>query len=337
MNVLVTGGAGYIGSHTTLALFKASFNVVVLDNLSNSSEEPINRVSLLIGKSITFIQGDVRDYKLILKLLIEYKIDAVIHFSGLKSVIESFYKPLNYYDNNVNGTLSLCKAMAKANVFTLIFSSSATVYGDQTNVPISENQVAGFPKNPYGQSKYMVEQILNDLALSDNRWKISILRYFNPIGAHESGSIGEDTKNSPKNLIPYIAQVALGKLPELTIFGSDYATIDGTGVRDYIHVLDLADGHIAALKTLKKKCGAHVWNLGTGKGYSVLQIVETFENVSGKTIPYHIASRRPGDVAISYANPKKAEMELHWKAKYNLYKMLEDTWNWFVKNPNGYN
>ncbi len=337
MNVLVTGGAGYIGSHTTLALFKASFNVVVLDNLSNSSEEPINRVSLLIGKSITFIQGDVRDYKLILQLLIEYKIDAVIHFSGLKSVIESLYKPINYYDNNVNGTLSLCKAMAKANVFTLIFSSSATVYGDQTNVPVSENQVAGFPNNPYGQSKYMVEQILNDLALSDNRWKISILRYFNPIGAHESGSIGEDTKNSPKNLIPHIAQVALGKLPELTIFGNDYATIDGTGVRDYIHVLDLAEGHIAALKTLKKKYGAHVWNLGTGKGYSVLQIVETFENVSGKTIPYHIAPRRPGDVAMSYANPKKAEKELHWQAKYNLYKMVEDTWNWFVKNPNGYN
>lgn len=336
MNILVTGGAGFIGSHTTFALIKENYKVVILDNFSNSSEEILKRISFQIGQPITFINGDVRDYELIFKSLIDYKIGAVIHFAGLKSVNESLSIPINYYDNNVNGTLSLCKAMANAGVFNLTFSSSATVYGEQKNYPISEEQIVGFTKNPYGRSKFIIEQILKDIAISDNRWKIAILRYFNPIGAHESGTIGEVSQNIPENLMPYITQIALGRLKKLPIFGIDYETVDGTGVRDFIHVLDLADGHVAALKALKNKYGVHIWNLGTGKGYSVLQIIKAFENVSGKTIPYFIAPRRPGDIAISYADPKKAERELLWKAKHDLNKMIKDTWNWVVKNPDGF-
>ncbi len=336
MNILVTGGAGFIGSHTILALLKENYKVVILDNLSNSSEEILNRISLLIGQSVSFIKGDIRDYDLVFQSLMDYKIDAVVHFAGLKSVNESLSRPISYYDNNVNGTLSLCKAMSNAGVFNLTFSSSATVYGEQKNLPISEKQIAGFTKNPYGQSKFIIEQILKDIASSDKRWKFAILRYFNPIGAHESGTIGEIAQNTPENLMPYITEIALGRLPELPVFGADYETIDGTGVRDFIHVLDLADGHVAAVKALKFKYGFHIWNLGTGKGYSVLQIIKAFEKVSGKSIPYFIAPRRHGDIAISYANPEKAEKELLWKAKYDLNKMMKDTWNWIVKNPNGY-
>ncbi len=337
--VLVTGGAGYIGSHTTLALLQAGFDVVVLDNLCNASDESLRRVAQLAGCAPVFVQGDIRDRALLGRLFAEYSIGAVLHFAGLKAVGESVAQPLRYYDNNVGGTVTLCQAMAAADVFTLIFSSSATVYGDPSTVPITESQSAGHTTNPYGCSKYMVEQVLGDLAASDPRWCVALLRYFNPVGAHESGQIGEDPHGIPNNLLPYITQVAVGTLPELAVFGNDYPTVDGTGVRDYIHVVDLAEGHLAALAALNAphtRPGTHVWNLGTGQGHSVLQMLEAFEAASGRCVPYRIAPRRAGDIATCYADPSKAATELGWTAKRDLHTMMRDAWRWQSQNPDGY-
>jgi len=334
--ILVTGGAGYIGSHTTLALLQAGFRVVVLDNLCNASAESLKRVAQLAGREPVFVQGDIRDRALLDQLLAQHPVQAVMHFAGLKAVGESVAQPLRYYDNNVGGTINLCQAMAAAGVFTLVFSSSATVYGDPATVPITEDQPVGQTTNPYGRSKFMVEQVLGDLAASDARWRGALLRYFNPVGAHESGLMGEDPNGIPNNLLPYITQVAVGKLPELAVFGNDYPTPDGTGVRDYIHVVDLAEGHLCALKALQTRTGAHVWNLGTGQGYSVLEMVRAFEAASGRPIPYRIAPRRPGDIATCYADPTKAKQELGWQAQRGLPEMMRDAWRWQSMNPNGY-
>lgn len=334
--VLVTGGAGYIGSHTTLELLLAGFNVVVLDNLCNASAESLRRVAQLSGRAPVFEEGDILDRALLDKLLAQHPVQAVLHFAGLKAVGESVAHPLRYYNNNLGGTVTLCQAMAAAGVFTLVFSSSATVYGALATVPITEDQPAGNTTNPYGRSKFMVEQLLGDLAASDPRWRVALLRYFNPVGAHESGLIGEDPRGIPNNLLPYITQVAVGKLPELAVFGNDYPTVDGTGVRDYIHVVDLAQGHLAALKALQSRTGTHVWNLGTGQGYSVLQIIQAFEAASGKSIPYRIVKRRPGDIAACYADPTKAATELGWNAKRDLFTMMSDSWRWQMTNPDGY-
>ncbi len=334
--ILLTGGAGYIGSHTAVQLLNANYHVIVLDNLINSSSESIARVEKITQKKITFIQGDVRHQAILEQVFNQYNIDAVIHFAGLKAVGESTKKPLEYYDVNVGGTIQLCQAMQKAGIFKLVFSSSATVYGDSPNVPFSENQPTQKPTNPYGHSKLMVEEILQDLAKADKRWAIGLLRYFNPIGAHSSGLIGEDPNGIPNNLLPFVSQVAIGKLPKLSIFGDDYPTKDGTGVRDYIHVCDLANGHLAALQFLLKCTGSHIWNLGTGQGYSVLDIVKTFEQVANKSINYQIMPRRSGDIATCYAHPEKAERELNWQAQCSLTDMITDTWNWQQKNPNGY-
>ncbi len=304
--ILLTGGAGYIGSHTAIALLQSGLDVVILDNLSNSSAESLFRVAKIAGRSATFIQGDIRDRVLLDFLFAEHAIDAVLHFAGLKAVGESVTQPLRYYDNNVHGSQVLLQAMADAGVFSFVFSSSATVYGDPPQMPISETCPVGEPTNPYGRSKLMVEDMLRDLAASDHRWRIAILRYFNPVGAHESGLIGEDPNGIPNNLLPYIAQVAVGKLPELAEFGNDYPTHDGTGVRDYIHVVDLAEGQLRALDALDTRTCAHVWNLGTGQGYSVLDMVHAFEAASGKPVPYRISPRRPGDIATCYSDPSKA-------------------------------
>ena len=334
--ILVTGGAGYIGSHTTLALLQAGFEVVVLDNLCNSSAKSLERVTEIAGRAPTFICGDVRDRAQLDRLFAEHPISAVLHFAGLKAVGESVADPLRYYDVNVCGAVTLCQAMQAAGVFSLVFSSSATVYGDPTRVPIDEDQPVGQPANPYGRSKLMVEQVLADLAAANGAWRVALLRYFNPVGAHESGRIGEDPSGIPNNLLPYIAQVAVGKLAELTVFGDDYPTPDGTGVRDYIHVVDLADGHLRALQALHTRPGVHVWNLGTGTGTSVLQMLQAFEQASGRMVPYRIAPRRAGDVATCYANPAKAERELGWKATRGLEQMMADTWRWQSRNPRGY-
>jgi UDP-glucose 4-epimerase len=334
--VLVTGGAGYIGSHTTLALLQAGHRVVVLDNLCNASAESLRRVAQLAGRAPVFVEGDVRDRALLDRLFAAHALDAVLHFAGLKAVGESVAQPLHYYDNNVGGTVILCQAMAAAGVFTLVFSSSATVYGDPATVPITEDAPVGATTNPYGRSKYIVEQLLGDLAASDPRWRVALLRYFNPVGAHQSGQIGEDPHGIPNNLLPYMAQVAVGKLAELAVFGNDYPTPDGTGVRDYIHVVDLAEGHLRALQALQSRTGAHVWNLGTGQGYSVLQMVQAFEAASGQAVPYRLAARRPGDIATCYAHPAKAERELGWKAQRGLDDMMRDAWRWQRMNPQGY-
>lgn len=336
ITVLVTGGAGYVGSHTTLALLQAGYQVVVLDNLCNSSAASLNRVSQLAGRSPFFFQGDIRDRPLLDRLFAEYAIDAVLHFAGLKAVGESVAQPLRYYNNNLHGSQVLLLACTDAGVFDFVFSSSATVYGEPAQMPISEACPVGQPTNPYGRSKLMVEDMLRDLAASDPRWRIAILRYFNPVAAHESGLIGEDPNGIPNNLLPYIAQVAVGKLPELAIFGNDYPTPDGTGVRDYIHVVDLAEGHLRALEALQTRNGAQVWNLGTGQGYSVLDMVRAFETASGKPVPYHVAPRRPGDIATCYADPVKAEHELGWKARRGLDEMMRDAWRWQSMNPDGY-
>ena len=334
--ILVTGGAGYIGSHTTLLLLKAGMQVVVLDNLSNSFAESLHRVAELAGRSPVFVQGDVRDRALLDSLFADHAIQSVLHFAGLKAVGESVQQPLRYYDNNMHGSQVLLEAMSHAGVFDLVFSSSATVYGEPAQMPIAETCPVGQPTNPYGRSKLMVEDMLRDLAAADPRWRIAILRYFNPVGAHESGRIGEDPNGIPNNLLPYIAQVAVGKLPELSVFGNDYPTVDGTGVRDYIHVVDLAEGHLRALEVLQTRTGAHVWNLGTGQGYSVLEMVRAFEAASGRPVPYRVAPRRPGDIATCYADPSKAEQELGWKAKRRLTQMIQDAWRWQMQNPNGY-
>jgi len=335
---LVTGGAGYIGSHTTLALLQAGLSVVVLDNLTNSSPESLNRVAQLAGRAPIFVQGDVRDPALLHKLMKEHHIEAVLHFAGLKAVGESTKQPLRYYDNNVSGTVSLCQAMAEVGVFRLVFSSSATVYGDPACMPIPEHAPLS-ATNPYGQSKLVVEHMLRDLAASDPTWRIAILRYFNPVGAHPSGHIGEDPHGIPNNLLPYISKVAMGKLPHLAVFGNDYPTPDGTGVRDYIHVVDLAQGHLCALRALgspQARPGAHVYNLGTGQGYSVLQMVRAFEAASGRPVPFEFAPRRPGDIATCYADPAKAKAKLGWQAQLGLDAMMRDAWRWVQKNPNGY-
>jgi len=334
--ILVTGGAGYIGSHTTLALLESGFEVVVLDNLCNSSPSSLRQLEAICGKRPLFVEGDIRDHDLLDGLFHQHRISAVLHFAGLKAVGESVQKPLDYYEHNVAGSLALCQAMARAEVFRLVFSSSATVYGEPAQMPIREDFPTGTPTNPYGRSKLIVEQILHDLAASDPRWSIALLRYFNPVGAHESGLIGEDPNGVPNNLLPYISQVAIGKLRELLVFGDDYPTRDGTGVRDYIHVVDLARGHLKALDVIARRHGVHVWNLGTGCGYSVLEMVRAFEEASGQPVPYRIAPRRPGDIAECWADPAKAVRELGWRAERGLPAMMRDTWRWQSKNPQGY-
>lgn len=335
MTVLVTGGAGYIGSHTCLQLLKAGYNIVVLDNFSNSLPVSLARVKQLAGVDFPTIEGDIRDRVALRNLFSQYAITSVIHFAGLKAVGESTEKPLLYYNNNVSGSLALFEVMAEFGVKTIVFSSSATVYGDPASVPIQES----FPlsaTNPYGQTKLMVEHILRDIHHADNSWRVGILRYFNPIGAHESGMIGEDPNGIPNNLLPYVAQVAVGKLKRLRVFGNDYPTPDGTGVRDYIHVLDLADGHLAALRYLEKSSELLTVNLGTGIGYSVLDVVKTFAKESGIEIAYEFLPRRAGDVAINYANPSLAKTLLGWTATRDLACMCADTWRWQSNNPYGY-
>ena len=335
MRILVTGGAGYIGSHTCVELLQEGHEVVVVDNLCNSYRESLNRVKQITGQSVTFIQGDIREESLLEAVFQKYAIDAVIHFAGLKAVGESTTIPLEYYQNNIAGTLVLLEAMKSCGVKTLVFSSSATVYGDPASLPIQE----AFPlsaSNPYGRSKLIIEDILRDLYASDDAWNISILRYFNPAGAHQSGLIGEDPNGIPNNLMPYIAQVAAGRLEQLSVYGNDYPTADGTGVRDYIHVVDLAKGHLAALQKLKQAPGLITHNLGTGQGYSVLDMVAAFANASGKAVPYKIVGRRPGDIAACFADPALAEKELGWSARLGLEAMCEDAWHWQSKNPNGY-
>lgn len=333
--ILVTGGAGYIGSHTCLALLNAGYQVIVVDNLLNSKTESIKRVEQLTGKKITFYQTDLLDQTGLEAIFSSEKIDSVIHFAGLKSVGESVRLPLYYHHNNITGTLILLETMKKSGVKNLVFSSSATVYGDPASVPILEH----FPlsaTNPYGRTKLFIEEILRDLFVSDKSWNLTLLRYFNPVGAHESGLIGEDPNGIPNNLLPYISQVAVGKLKELSVFGNDYPTPDGTGVRDYIHVVDLADGHVKAVKKLEENPGLQVYNLGTGIGYSVLDMIKAFEKASGRKIPYRISERRPGDIAACYADSSKANRELGWKAERNLEMMCSDAWRWQSQNPNGY-
>ncbi|MFY8273999.1 UDP-glucose 4-epimerase GalE [Pseudoalteromonas sp. SSDWG2] len=336
MAVLVTGGAGYIGSHTVLELLNQGSEVVVFDNLSNASSESLQRVKTLTGKSVTFIKDDIRDKAALDKVFHEFDITSVVHFAGLKAVGESVAKPVMYYQNNVQGSLTLIDAMRDAGVFSLVFSSSATVYGDPQYLPIDEQAPVGGTTNPYGTSKLMVEQILQDVAQSDPRWRFAILRYFNPVGAHHSGQIGEDPNGIPNNLLPYISQVAVGKLEQLGVFGDDYNTKDGTGVRDYIHVVDLALGHLKALARLEQHAGVHIYNLGTGNGYSVLEMVHAFEQASGKQVPYKVGPRRDGDIASCYASPQKALDELGWKAERGLEDMMSDAWRWQSQNPNGY-
>lgn len=335
MKVLVTGGAGYIGSHTCLELLRAGHEVIVVDNLSNSKEESLRRVQELAGTPLTFHRVDLLDVEALDAVFAAAPIDAVIHFAGLKAVGESVKIPLRYYHNNITGTLNLCAVMAAHAVRNLVFSSSATVYGDPRSVPITED----FPlsaTNPYGRTKLMIEEILADLHTSDPAWRVALLRYFNPVGAHPSGRIGEDPNGIPNNLLPYVAQVAVGKLPMLRVFGSDYPTPDGTGVRDYIHVVDLALGHLKALDRLAAHPGVIAYNLGTGRGYSVLEMVAAFERASGRPIPYEIVARRPGDIAASYADPTKAQDELGWRAARGIEEMCADTWRWQAANPRGY-
>lgn len=335
--ILVTGGAGYIGSHTVLQLLEQNFSVVVLDNLINSSAESLRRVEDLTGKSVTFVKGDIRDTSVLDSIFSQYPIHAVIHFAGLKAVGESVEKPLEYYENNVYGTLTLCKAMRQHDVKNLVFSSSATVYGDPVSLPLNEKMATGHPTNPYGMSKLMVEHMLTDLYQSDTQWNVVLLRYFNPVGAHPSGQIGEDPNGIPNNLMPFISQVATGKLAQLSVFGDDYDTKDGTGVRDYIHVEDLASGHLKALDRLALNMGLDIYNLGTGQGYSVLEMIAAFEAASGKKVKYKIAPRRSGDVAACYADPTLAAKELNWRAEKSLEDMCRDIWHWQSHNPTGYN
>ncbi|GLS83843.1 UDP-glucose 4-epimerase GalE [Paraferrimonas haliotis] len=335
MAILVTGGAGYIGSHTLVELLNSDQPVVVIDNLCNSSPEALKRVAAITGKNVNFYQGDVNDRGLLDKIFAEHSIESVIHFAGLKAVGESVSQPLRYYQNNVSGTLVLCQAMAAAGCFNLVFSSSATVYGDPQELPLTEQSPTG-ATNPYGQSKLMVELMLKDLAKSESRWNIALLRYFNPVGAHHSGQIGEDPNDIPNNLMPFISQVAVGKLSQLSVFGNDYDTPDGTGVRDYIHVVDLAIGHLKALAKLNQNPGLVTYNLGTGQGYSVLEMVAAFENASQRPVPYQVVARRPGDIAACYAQVSLAEQELGWRAQKTLEDMTADSWRWQSQNPQGY-
>lgn len=336
MSILVTGGAGYIGSHTVVELENAGYDVVVVDNLSNSNEKALLRVEAITGKKVPFYKVDIRDRAGLCEVFTREKIDACIHFAGLKAVGESVRKPWEYYENNIGGTLTLVDVMRQHGVKNIIFSSSATVYGDPETVPVTENSPKGQCTNPYGWTKSMLEQILSDVQKADPAWNVVLLRYFNPIGAHESGLIGEDPKGIPNNLMPYITQVAVGKRDHLSVFGNDYATPDGTGVRDYIHVVDLALGHVAAVKKLDEKCGLKVYNLGTGTGYSVLDIVHAFEKANGVKIPYEITARRPGDIAVNYSDPTRAYAEMGWKTARSLEDMCRDSWRWQKNNPNGY-
>ncbi|MBQ3600648.1 MAG: UDP-glucose 4-epimerase GalE [Lachnospiraceae bacterium] len=335
MKVLVTGGAGFIASHTDVELLNAGYEVVVVDNLYNSSKEALSRIEKITGKKVTFYEEDIRNEAGLERIFREEKPDAVIHFAGLKAVGESCSKPLIYFDNNFNGTVNLLKVMDRVGVKNLVFSSSATVYGIPKEVPITEDAPLSV-LNPYGRTKLVIEDMLRDIYTSDNSWNIALLRYFNPIGAHESGEIGEDPQGIPNNLLPYVAKVAVGELECISVFGDDYDTPDGTGVRDYIHVVDLAIGHIKALEKLQKSPGIVTYNLGTGIGYSVLDIIQNFEKACGKKLPYKIVERRPGDAAMCYANPEKAQKELGWKAERGIDKMCEDTWRWQSKNPKGY-
>lgn len=336
MRILVTGGAGYIGSHTCVRLLERNHDVIVADNLCNSSRESLYRVEEITGKSVGFYETDLRDEDGLAQIFEKEKIDAVIHFAGLKAVGESVTIPLEYYDNNITGTLTLCMTMRRYGVKRIIFSSSATVYGDPAFVPITESCPMGEVTNPYGRTKAMLEQILQDLHTGDSKWNVVLLRYFNPVGAHESGRIGESPTGIPNNLTPYITQVAVGKREKLGIFGDDYDTPDGTGVRDYIHVMDLAEGHVKALDKMREQPGVRIYNLGTGQGYSVLQMLRAFEQVCGREIPYEIKPRRPGDIGTCYADPSLAESELGWKAERGLEEMCRDAWNWQRRNPNGY-
>lgn len=336
MKVLVTGGMGYIGSHTCIQMIEAGIEPIILDNLGNSKVAVLDRIEALTQVRPVFYQGDIRDEAFLDSIFAEHSISSVIHFAGLKAVGESVAKPLEYYDNNVNGSLVLARSMRKANVKSIVFSSSATVYGDPAIVPITENSPTGATTNPYGRSKYMVEECFSDLFDAENDWSITLLRYFNPVGAHPSGTMGEDPQGIPNNLVPFIAQVAVGRRESLSVFGNDYPTPDGTGVRDYIHVMDLADGHIAALKAVGEKSGLHIYNLGTGKGSSVLEMVEAFAEASGKPVPYTLCPRRAGDIAECWASTEKAEKELGWKATRNVMEMSADTWRWQSNNPKGY-
>ena len=336
MKILLTGGAGFIGSHTLIELTEAGHEAVVVDNLDNSSPISLKRVAKIIGKEVPFYKVDIRDREGLQKVFDEHKFDACIHFAGLKAVGESCAKPLEYYENNMNGTFVLADVMRKNGCKNMIFSSSATVYGDPAIIPITEECPKGHCTNPYGQTKSMLEEVLMDIQKADNEWNIVLLRYFNPIGAHKSGTIGENPNGIPNNLMPYITQTAVGKRAELGVFGDDYDTHDGTGVRDYIHVVDLARAHVAALKAIVEKKGIAIYNIGTGHGYSVLDVVKAFEKANGVPVPYSIKPRRPGDIATCYCNPAKAEAELGWKAQFGIEEMCRDSWNWQKNNPNGF-
>ena len=334
--ILVTGGAGFIGSHTCVELLNSEYEVIVLDNLCNSSEESLNRVQQICGKTLTFVQGDIRDAQVLDQVFQQHHIDAVIHFAGLKAVGESQQIPLAYFDNNISGSIQLVQAMQRAGVFNLVFSSSATVYDEANVSPLNEDMPTGMPSNNYGYTKLMVEQLLQKLSLADERWSIALLRYFNPVGAHKSGRIGEDPQGIPNNLMPFVTQVAVGRREKLSIFGNDYDTADGTGVRDYIHVVDLANAHLCALNNRLMAKGCRAWNIGTGQGSSVLEVVKTFERVNHVPVAYNIEPRREGDVATSFADNSRAVQELGWKPQYTLEDMLADSWNWQKQNPNGY-
>ncbi|MDY3121777.1 UDP-glucose 4-epimerase GalE [Suipraeoptans intestinalis] len=334
--ILITGGAGYIGSHTAVELLESGYEVVIYDNLSNSSEESVRRVQRITGKAVTFYKGDVLEEELLKSVILQERIDAVLHCAALKAVGESVEKPLEYYHNNITGTLTLIKVMKETGVWNLVFSSSATVYGNPVEIPITEACPKGACTNPYGWTKSMMEQIMMDIQKADPRWNVILLRYFNPVGAHKSGEIGEDPRGIPNNLMPYISQVAVGKLERLGVFGNDYDTPDGTGVRDYIHVVDLAKGHVKAIAYLFTDPGLEIINLGTGTGYSVLDMVRAFAKACGKEIPYEIRPRRSGDIATCYADPAKAEKVLGWKAEKGLEEMCEDTWRWQSMNPEGF-
>ena len=336
MNVLVTGGAGYIGSHTCVELLNSGYEVTVVDNLCNSNAKALDRVREITGKTLRFYRGDVRDEDLMRRIFAENEIGCVIHFAGLKAVGESVAKPLAYYENNLCSTMTLCGVMARRGVKRIIFSSSATVYSGDNEMPLRETSKTGNCTNPYGWTKYMTEQILSGIAFADKDWSVCLLRYFNPIGAHESGRIGEDPRGIPNNLMPFITQVAVGRREKLSVFGNDYDTPDGTGVRDYIHVVDLAKGHVAAVKHVTEHTGCNVFNLGTGVGYSVLDMVNTFMEVNHVEVPYQIVGRRAGDIATCYADPAKSAAELGWKAEKNLADMCRDSWNWQKNNPRGY-